>query len=1095
MATKTFTNKQKEIVARKLGYDGPMSGFEKFVKSDPAIERKLNMLTTKFMARGGAVRKFAEGGSVTRQQVIDSYVNTLGRTPGKEEVDYWLGYSKTNNAEQTANAFLAGAQQELAQKKSTPKPAATPTSTQTLNIKAPTTSNVTLTPAAGTTVGTTTPTLTTPTTTATTTQVGPPTPTTPVTPTTTPTLTPTLQPDAGPKQTTVATTTPAAPKASVDRGTVVESYSKFLNRTPSEEEINFWTNYSKNNSAEQTANAFLASAQPEIEGIVRQGYASALNRNPSQEEVNFWKDYTLREGAVQAANAFNVGAQQETEQAGGAGGGQQQATAANVSDDQVVQSYTQFLNRTPSQEEINFWTNYSKNNSAEQTANAFLEGARSEIEGIILQGYASKLNRTPSQEDVDFWVNYTLREGAVQAANAWQIGADKELKAIKDGKKDETEEERQRRIDEAIRAAQEDARRRAEEEAAKRGQTGGAKDVTTINLGGGEGLVFGIPSVPGKPGIPSMDVAKIGASTAGQEIGAPNLLTPIAAQFTQAGAPAQVTSPTATAAPQIDAVKTQSAVDTAVAGNQAITGTLSSSAQAAAAEVNPAETALKDLEAAKLANPREVAGVPERTLQAGELVSGPAVNMAQVDAALNKAEAATAAVKPEMTVQGQLDKLLADFDSGNPPAWAASSMRNANAVMAARGLGASSLAGQAIIQATLEAAIPIAAQDAQTVTALELQNLSNRQQVAVLVAQQRAAFLGQEFDQAFQTRVVNAARVADIANLNFTAEQTIAIENARLAQTADLANLSNEQAVIMARAAQIANLESANLNNRQQAALQNAQAFLQLDLTNLNNQQQTALFNAEKVIQSIFTDTAAQNAARQFNAASEIQVQQFYDSLATQVSQFNVTQKNAMEQFNVSQENALSQFNAQQSNAMQQFNAQNRLIVDQSNAEWRRQIATIDTAAQNTANQFEAQAGLQINMAEYNNMWQTVRDTMEYAFKASQGYLDRQNTLAVAVLQKEAALEAAKYEALGALSARVLGDSGGISGITSSISGGIKSIKDVLGIGSAVVINAGQYDMSFLGDADIQGGYDFYGNPINDQNYIDYMTNYWGGSD
>jgi len=87
MATKTFTNKQKEIVARKLGYDGPMSGFEKFVKSDPAIERKLNMLTTKFMARGGAVRKFAEGGSVTRQQVIDSYVNTLGRTPGKEEVD------------------------------------------------------------------------------------------------------------------------------------------------------------------------------------------------------------------------------------------------------------------------------------------------------------------------------------------------------------------------------------------------------------------------------------------------------------------------------------------------------------------------------------------------------------------------------------------------------------------------------------------------------------------------------------------------------------------------------------------------------------------------------------------------------------------------------------------------------------------------------------------------------------------------------------------------------------------------------------------------------------------------------------------------
>jgi hypothetical protein len=35
------------------------------------------------------------------------------------------------------------------------------------------------------------------------------------------------------------------------------------------------------------------------------------------------------------------------------------------------------------------------------------------------------------------------------------------------------------------------------------------------------------------------------------------------------------------------------------------------------------------------------------------------------------------------------------------------------AQLAQRGLGASSLAGQALIQATLEAAVPIAAQDAQ----------------------------------------------------------------------------------------------------------------------------------------------------------------------------------------------------------------------------------------------------------------------------------------------------------------------------------------------------------------------------------------------
>ena len=61
--------------------------------------------------------------------------------------------------------------------------------------------------------------------------------------------------------------------------------------------------------------------------------------------------------------------------------------------------------------------------------------------------------------------------------------------------------------------------------------------------------------------------------------------------------------------------------------------------------------------------------------------------------------------------------------------------------MAARGLGASSLAGQAIVQATMEAALPIAQADAAIVAQFEQQNLSNRQQRAMLAAQQRAAFM------------------------------------------------------------------------------------------------------------------------------------------------------------------------------------------------------------------------------------------------------------------------------------------------------------------------------------------------------------------
>ena len=90
------------------------------------------------------------------------------------------------------------------------------------------------------------------------------------------------------------------------------------------------------------------------------------------------------------------------------------------------------------------------------------------------------------------------------------------------------------------------------------------------------------------------------------------------------------------------------------------------------------------------------------------------------------------------------------------------------------------MAGQAIVQAALEASIPIAQADARTVAAFEAQNLTNRQQSAMITGQFRAQFLNQEFDQAFQTRVRNAAIVSDIANRNFTADQQIAFRKCQV---------------------------------------------------------------------------------------------------------------------------------------------------------------------------------------------------------------------------------------------------------------------------------------------------------------------------
>jgi hypothetical protein len=560
----------------------------------------------------------------------------------------------------------------------------------------------------------------------------------------------------------------------------------------------------------------------------------------------------------------------------------------------------------------------------------------------------------------------------------------------------------------------------------------------------------GTPTAPDAPTVTAAQIAEP-TTTSGQLVTATSAPT-TATTVTAAPAP---TTTTATQEQQKAAAQVTAATGAPAVGNElkdleAAQGTISPQAQVAAQTMEPTSTAVGQLQAAEM-EARKVEDAPTREIVSGELIEGPAVNQAQVDAALARNEAAQGIVTEDMTIQGQLARLTTDFELKNPPAWAAGAMRNVTAQLAQRGLGASSLAGQALIQATLEAALPIAAQDAQVYRDMGIQNLSNKQQMAVLTAQQRAQFLGQEFDQAFQTRAINAATISQIANINFEAKQQIALENARMAQTADLANLNNRQALVMATAAQIATLETANLNNRQQAAVVNAQAFLQMDLTNLNNRQQTALFKSQEMINAIMSDTAAQNAARQFNASSVNQVNQFYDSLSSQVKQFNAAQTNAMAQFNVEQRNAIGQFNANVQNQRDQFNAENRRLIDQSNAEWRRNIATANTAAINRANEFNATSALQVTMAEYNNLWQKYRDDIEYAWKTGENELDRETELAKQVLAKQATIEAAKfqlegekYKALGALSATLLDK----TGLGETVGGFINEIGEAIGIGS-----------------------------------------------
>jgi len=501
------------------------------------------------------------------------------------------------------------------------------------------------------------------------------------------------------------------------------------------------------------------------------------------------------------------------------------------------------------------------------------------------------------------------------------------------------------------------------------------------------------------------DTADFIPTTAGQAV-----TTAPYAQSATLGTAAQVGTPELSDTSTVTPTTVASDVKDTTAGITAQTGTVSDQAQVEAAQQTTSSVSELKAEqgtAIMMDNP------VQREIQDGELISG-AANAEKAAEFTEQIEAATAEPSQKATVAGQLENLMQQFEGGNTPPWAAGSMRNAMAKLAARGLGASSMAGQAVIQAAMESALPIAQMDAQTQAQFESQNLSNRQQRAMLAAQQRAQFLGQEFDQAFQARVQNSARIGDIANMNFTAEQNIALENSRAANTMNLQNLSNKQAMVMAEAAALANMDMANLSNRQQAAVQNAQSFLQMDMANLSNEQQTAMFKAQQNIQALFTDQAAENAAAQFNATSENQTNQFFANLTSQVGQFNASQQNAMDQFNINSTNAMRQFNSEMQQQRDLFNAQNGLVVAQANAQWRQNIATLNNAAQNESNMDFAKTINALTSTNLDQIWQRERDIMSYAFTAQQSALDRSLNLLLGdkkLEQVETQLAARKSEA------------------------------------------------------------------------------------
>lgn len=285
-----------------------------------------------------------------------------------------------------------------------------------------------------------------------------------------------------------------------------------------------------------------------------------------------------------------------------------------------------------------------------------------------------------------------------------------------------------------------------------------------------------------------------------------------------------------------------------------------------------------------------VPGTKEAVAAEGKLSSESVVG--DIQGTVSKAAVADAAqgtVSKEATVQYQIGELFKSFEEGKPaPAWAAPAVRQVGAMMAQRGLGASSMAAAAITQAMMESGIPIAQSDAQTYATMDLANLNNRQQAALQ----------------------NAATYAAMDRANLDARMQAAVTNAQ----------------------SFLQMDMANLNNTQRTVELNYQAEQQRMLTDAAAQNAARQFNAK-----------SQNEVDEFFAEIEVQVANANANRLAAQEQFNVNEQNAMAQFNTSMNDARERFEVQMKTQINQSNAQWRRELNTANTALQNEANRINT--------------------------------------------------------------------------------------------------------------------------------------------------------
>jgi len=225
-----------------------------------------------------------------------------------------------------------------------------------------------------------------------------------------------------------------------------------------------------------------------------------------------------------------------------------------------------------------------------------------------------------------------------------------------------------------------------------------------------------------------------------------------------------------------------------------------------------------------------------------------------------------------------LDELLDGMEDGNVPLWARPAVSKVEQMLASRGISASSVGRDSLFNAIIQAAMPIAQQD--------------------------ASFEQEAYKTNYQAKV-NAV-MSDVS-MEFAAKQFNATSKNQAAQF----NAQMKTQVALQNAARADAMSQFNAQMKTQADLQTASRLDAMSQFNVQAEQAGQQFNAAQV-----------NAMTQMTVQLQSQRDQFNSQMASQIEQSNVNWRRQVNQINTAGINAVNQANVQNA-----FNLSNQALT------------------------------------------------------------------------------------------------------------------------------------------------------------------------